>query len=215
MKENKIIIIELVSKILLPISLFLFILARESYGKFFCFGKDVTSLVIFSFFWILLLSIALEIATLLIRLKLGLPLRDSIKSFLKVFLVILLFSLFSYLFVSNSVPRHEARDWKRLTDLRQIYTAQELFYQGTGRYTNSQDELVEKGYFPEPLKDPLTGKEYADEKGMLDGGDDNPATWAVQVVLERGNYERELCGGKKPTRIFFCSQAGCEYLSEE
>jgi len=99
--------------------------------------------------------------------------------------------------------------WKRTeTNMRQLNTAQQLFYQFNNRYADTQDELVEAGILPRKLQDATTGKELTDlDNNGIEGGDSDANTWLTRVYMPGRRFE--MCKVVETGWNFTCDQGGC------
>ena len=220
MQSSKIKVLEITSRILILVSI-LFIYIFSDYTSFlkhnyFCYGIKLTNPLLP--YIILVLAIFFEIIANWLRRKNNLPKKKSFFSFSR-FLILwfIVFLFLAVLLVSMCAcgSSGSAIDTARKADLRQIQTAQKMFYEKNYRYATSQKELVEAGIFPVVIIDPVTKKEYTDADGFgLDGGDDNPNTWEAQTILS--DYNLEICRKENKELIFYhCNENGCGPLNEE
>jgi len=219
MIEKKIKFLEVISRAFVLISIvFLYILWDYSsffHYNFICFGVKLNHPLLP--YIILVLAILFEIIAHWLRKKNNLPVKKSIfsfSSFLLLFFIAWLF--FGFLLVSmcacGSIGK--AKDALKISDLRQVKIAQEMFYEKNSRFAVSQKELVDAGIFTTALINPTTKKEYTDADGLgLEGGDNNPNTWSVQAILM--DYNLEICSREKQKLIFYyCNQTDCGSLNE-
>jgi type II secretory pathway pseudopilin PulG len=189
-----------------------------------CFGFDFAS------FFIVYLPLSFLPSSVIFQLfalyfaktkKLDLNLRKTSKNFSILFLVLLIIGIFlGMVLVSGCGARSNARDARRMSDLRQIKAAQETYYQKYTRYAVTQEELANEGIINSLLTDPSTQDEYTDFDGTgIEGGDLDTQTWSVKAALEKNKpFTKEICDksnlGIKQNSFYFCNEMECGYLNK-
>lgn len=110
------------------------------------------------------------------------------------------------LWPGQSTGRSKARDARRLSDMRQLISAQEKYYTDNGFYYSSNSMPTAIGNYLVPVPtDPSTGKEY----GFLSNAE-NSDKFCYFAVLE--NEYKNVSGCADGCKYYSATQAGNFYL---
>jgi prepilin-type N-terminal cleavage/methylation domain len=115
-----------------------------------------------------------------------------------IFVLALIGFLGTLTFVSFKKPRSKARDVKRITDLRQLVIAQQMYESGHQIFFVSRNSLglpEIPGYLP-ALNDPQPGRNYY----WLDNTS-NPKTFCAFAILDNN----QDCPEEKPLKLFIAA----------
>jgi len=197
---------------------------------FSCFGFDFTTFFLSRIFWYLFVvlpvgAVVFGLATHLFinieKVKLTTPALGI--NFLRVCIVVIVIFIFlglSLVSMCGCGANFKARDARRMSDLRQIKAAQDLYHQKYSRYADTQQDLVNDGILSLVITDPATGEQYTDADGSgIKGGDNDLQTWSVKAYLENSrSFTREICDHSNskqiPRAYYFCNEKGCEVVSQ-
>jgi len=200
-KENKIKIIEIVSKIFL----ILFCLFNLYYSQYrpgweiVCLGSQINGLILAS---PLIVAIILEIIAFSKLKEYNLPTKDSIKSFSKFLIFSLLFFFVSSIFFCSLCGhKGKASDARRMSELVLIRDVQKQFHDEKGRYASSLKELEDTSYFSGALNE-------AERFNIIFEKDMDSDAWRAYAYIRE--YRHEICVGiKEPKYIYVCDNKDC------
>lgn len=173
-------------------------------NEYICFGIDLVKLT----------PILLWLVTIILILtRLYLSRKYSIKNnALACLIIVIIVIFFGIIIITSGSVRGRSRDATRKSDLKQIHTAQVLYFDGYEKYAEKISDLVPLFISKVPT-DPETNLPYTDFDGVdIDGSDDNPKTWSVKTQLK--TYRHELCSSRKINYYYECNQDGCRELEK-
>jgi prepilin-type N-terminal cleavage/methylation domain-containing protein len=115
--------------------------------------------------------------------------------------------LASIVLVSLGSARSKARDARRQSDIRQIVTAQEMYYGDNEAYVTSATTPTAIGTYLDPVPtDPKTGSAYEWIDNSSTGCDDDQR-FCVYATLESGKY---FAGSHKGTKMLTSAPTTCD-----
>jgi len=111
--------------------------------------------------------------------------------------------------VSMSGARSKARDARRISDMRQLISAQEMYYGDFDAYATNAGATVPTSigtYLPATPVDPNSGAQYS---AIINTAD--PSKFCYWAVLENGNKTQNGCTTAAPCTIYTASYGGNFY----
>jgi hypothetical protein len=133
------------------------------------------------------------------------------RSYFLGFLIILIILFFSMVLVSLSQECSRcAYRWQIVkADMRQLRTAQGMFYEKNNRFADTQEELINNIIFRVVLKNIITNQEFTDGDGEgIEGSDNDPKTWSARTYIPYQKINK-WCHLMSSGYWYVCNQDGC------
>jgi len=186
------------------ITLFI-ILPKDSCGNV-CGAGSIIPLLILSLMALIILS------AFIMSIIYWLKKKVSTLTFIGIF-IFFIFSIFVILVVSVTFSGGRClAHWARtLSDMKQLNTAQELFYLDNNRYADTQEEIIDAGIVDNiRFKNWFTAKELTDKDGEgIEGGDNDSHTWSATTYISYKEIDK-WCRVVNEGYWYTCNQNGCQ-----